>query len=132
MKATEKEKQAAITHLRELLPPGSTIYTVLRHVSKSGMMRAVDAYTIIANEPRRLSALISDACGITYNTKHEALQLTGCGMDMGFHLVQNLSYTLHGMESIGAAAITAQEAGRPFRPTSRTYRAGYSLHHEWL
>ena len=37
---TEQQRQA-IAELRILLPPGTTLYTILRHVSKSGMVRDI-------------------------------------------------------------------------------------------
>jgi hypothetical protein len=36
---TPEEIQSARAELRKLLPPGSTAYTVLRHVASSGMTR---------------------------------------------------------------------------------------------
>ena len=37
MKKKDVEREKALSHLREMLPPGSTVYTVLRHVSRYGM-----------------------------------------------------------------------------------------------
>jgi hypothetical protein len=45
-------------------------------------------------------------------------------MDMGFHIVNSLSYAIHGMKDRGDA---------PFHNARRGhYRAGYSLKHDWL
>ncbi len=93
--AQKTEQQEAIETLKELCKPGSKVYTVLRHVSRSGMMRAIDCYVIQDNEPRRITWSVAKACGMTYNRKHEALSVGGCGMDMGFHVVYNLSHTLY-------------------------------------
>lgn len=43
MNAREKEKQEALEHLRSIIKPGDTVYTILlRHVSRSGMIRVID------------------------------------------------------------------------------------------
>lgn len=95
--AAEKraEQATAREQLRELLPPGSTVYTVLRHCSKSGMYRAIDCYVIRDNEPQRLTFSVAKATGMKYDRKHEAIGIGGCGMDMGFAIVNDLSYYLY-------------------------------------
>jgi hypothetical protein len=66
----------AAQRLREFYPyprkSGSVrIYTVLNHVSRSGMFRKISAFIIIKNNP---------VC-LAYRAP-----VSGCGMDMGFHL----------------------------------------------
>jgi hypothetical protein len=88
------DQQAAIEQLREWLPPGSTVQTILRHVSRSGMVRDISAIATVDGEPfditywvsRALIARIADGGGIRRG---------GCGMDMGFDLVYSLSRTLY-------------------------------------
>lgn len=46
MKVSKKDQAEAIARLRELLPPGATAYSVLRHVSRSGMQRQIDFYAL--------------------------------------------------------------------------------------
>lgn len=41
-KLQDEERKEAQAELRKLLRPGATIYTVLRHVSASGMFRVID------------------------------------------------------------------------------------------
>lgn len=94
-KAQKAEQEAAREDLRKELPPGSTVYTVLRHCSRSGMYRAIDVYAIRDNEPRRLTFSVAKATGYRYDRKHEALGIGGCGMDMGFAIVSELSYHLY-------------------------------------
>jgi hypothetical protein len=45
-KKTYNEHEQAIIDLRRYLRPGTTVYTVLRHVSASGMSRTLDLYVI--------------------------------------------------------------------------------------
>lgn len=100
MATSKKDKQHAIERLHEILKPGDKVYTILRHVSKSGMNRCIDLYAF-KNEPGeaepvkyRLTGYVCDACGYTYDRKHESLKIGGCGMDMGFAVVYDLSYVL--------------------------------------
>lgn len=90
-----------------------TVYTILKHVSKSGMMRVIDVYIIRNNEPLRLSWSVAQAIGHTYNRKHEGIQINGCGMDMGFAIVNNLSIAL-------------------FAPDKYDHDAAYRLQHRWI
>lgn len=130
-----KEQVAeSLARLRKLCPPGTTVYCTLRHVSRSGMMREISLHVI---ERRGLVSLTWDAARIlgwplNDGRAHWALRVSGCGMDMGFHTVNALSYALHGMKSRGADAKDAQTRGVPFTPRRGHFRAGYSLKHEWL
>ena len=47
--ATEEAKQHAIKQLRTILPKGSTVYTILKHISRSGMFRIIDLIYIKEN-----------------------------------------------------------------------------------
>jgi hypothetical protein len=82
--------------LRAMIKPGDTVYTVLRHVSKSGMMRAIDAYVYRDNEPRRITWSVCQVGNAeAYSRKHEAAKVSGCGFDAGFELVYRLSWALY-------------------------------------
>jgi len=98
-------KEEARERLRQVLRPGDRVYTILRHVSRSGMARDISLYTIKDNKPYFLDGLVSHAldCKIS---KNQGLRVHGCGMDMGFDLVYQLAYALFG--------------------------DGYNLSHEWL
>lgn len=87
--STDKRTEAR-AQLREMLQPGQTVYTVIRHVSASGMMRVIDLFTIKDNEPQRITWLACEATGAPYNRKHEGMRMDGCGMDMCFAAVYNL------------------------------------------
>ena len=130
------EIEDAKTELIKLLKPGDTVYTVLRHVSSSGMYRAIDVYKLECKKGKLqkywLSYCVARALDCRFDEKRDAVGVGGCGMDMGFHLVNSLSYALHGMKSKGADAEEADGKGIPFRPRRGHFRAGYSLEHEWL
>jgi hypothetical protein len=85
-------REYAIKQLRGLLSEGDTVWTVLRHVSASGMMRHIDVYAIRENEPRYLSSFAADA--LEWRMAERGIKVSGCGMDMGFHLVDSLGHAL--------------------------------------
>ena len=73
------------------------LYTVLRHVSRSGMSRSIDVYSISENgEKYRLSYYAKVILDLKFDTAHDGLKMIGCGMDMGFALVYNLAYAVYG------------------------------------
>lgn len=95
-KKQQADRDEAIVELRTLCPMGTRVYTVLRHVSRSGMLRHIDVYVIHDNEPRWISSLIHRAQPGHYTqAKDGSLKVTGCGMDMGFSVVYNLSSLLY-------------------------------------
>lgn len=89
------EQQEAIAKLRELCPAGTTVYTVNRYTTSSGMGRVISAFIIKDGEPYDLDFLIVRAGLYKFNQKHGGLMVRGAGMDMGFHVVYQLSRTLH-------------------------------------
>ena len=124
MKYSKKEAEEAKAALLELIPSGSTVYTVLRSVSRSGMFRRIDLYAI-DNNPRALeinggrpmlrylSGYAAVLLGVPRNDK--GLGTTGCGMDMGSNMVDNLRAALFG-----------------WAKTETGYRAKGELRHEWI
>jgi len=97
--ATKKElaeRQEAIEELRAMLKPGQTIYTVLRHVSKSGMSRDISLHIGAGSDVQTITWLAARALGWQLKEVHgsNAIRCPGCGMDMGFHLVYSLSRVL--------------------------------------
>jgi hypothetical protein len=115
-KQSDIERQQAIERLRELLKPGDTVYTTLKHVSRSGMMRSIDLHLIRDNEPRWIASLVATACDYSWDEKRECLKVSGCGMDMGFAVVYELSRTLF---PDGFGVEGELSLGRKIRPTSK-------------
>lgn len=134
-KAKERERDEARETLRAILPPGSTVFTVLRHCARSGMSRDIDCYAIEDGEPRWISRLVSKAAGLSFNEKREAVRMGGCGMDMGFALVHALSYALHGhgFECIGEKCPSNDHSNGDRDYTPHQHKSGgYSLRHRWM
>ena len=96
------EKEKAIKKLREWCPPGTTLYTSYRHVSRSGMYRVITVllpYTdkSYGNQILNISGYVSQAIGEKWDDKHGGIGIGGCGYDVGDRAVHSLSYILHGM-----------------------------------
>lgn len=93
----------AIEKLRAMLPKGTTVYTAVTHVSRSGMSRRIRLWAMVDNEPRSITCLVGEAIGWTLKSgPWWELVVNGCGMDMCFHTVNTLSYALHGYGFDGA------------------------------
>jgi hypothetical protein len=137
------DQQDAITYLKTQLSPGDTVYCVLRHVSRSGMMRHIDFYKMTDDGPQWLSPNVAEA--LDYPTSDSgALKVGGCGMDMGFHVVYTLSRTLFrdGWACIGDGdsrnRCPSNDHNNP-GPDRRNYSpdhhhkdGGYALRHRWM
>ena len=79
----------------------NTIYTILRSVSNNGMSRVIDMFYVKENKPYHLhfstnrvfQKRVKTANGFGY-------RVGGCGMDMGFHLVNSLSYAMSQFQNL--------------------------------
>lgn len=100
MKTSTKktEQQEAIERLRSWIKPGDTLFTILRHRSASGMSRVIDVVAVRGTRKKPdVSAYgynIALALGWGFDRKREGIRVGGCGMDMGFHVVYELSSVL--------------------------------------
>lgn len=92
------KKTEAIDRLKDWIEEGQTIYCILRNVSRSGMSRRIDFYTFGKMGKMFLTPSIADALGYSYTQQNwrnqEGLRVNGCGMDMGFAVVNDLAHTL--------------------------------------
>lgn len=122
-KAQQSERAESIAQLRKWLQPGDTLYTILRHVSRSGMQREIG---LVIMGHRHGESGCSDihpnyhaarATGSRMG-KRDGLIVGGCGMDMGFHIVYNLSYVLF-PDGFGIEGERIQEGGKDHRRVTR-------------
>lgn len=122
-RTSKKQREESLAQLREHFTPGQTVYTVLRHVSSSGMTRDISVITIdAAGEVRQWDYHVAMVLGYSL-AKREGIRVGGAGMDMGFHLVYGLGRALwpkgtpepHGMRN-----------GEP------DSEGGYALKHRWM
>jgi len=138
MKADEKAR--LVTEMKEVLKPGDTVYTKLNHVSKSGMMRVIEVMVFRNDQPVYLTYKVADLLGYKMHKKYEGLKVGGCGMDMGFSVVYNLSRTLYGSgydcikddENNVRCPSNFHVNNRDKSKTEPVHTDGYALRHRWL
>jgi hypothetical protein len=98
--------------LLDLLGDKPNVYTILRSVSASGMTRHISLKIVHRGELIDITYLASRVMGDKLSDRNgfNTLKVSGCGMDMGFHLTYNLSSILY--------------AGQD--------RAGYVINQRWI
>ena len=107
-------REEAREELRQLLAGDRPqVLTLLRHVSRSGMSRDISLFIMdsdgdLRNITYTAAAALGESCKDRHG--HNVIRVHGCGMDMGFHIVYNLSSVLF--------------AGQD--------RAGYVISHRWI
>lgn len=148
-KQQQTEQQNAIVKLREWIKPGDTITTVLRHVSRSGMQRAVDPLICQDGQPMSIAWLVARAIGSRIDRNHGGVIVGGYGTDAGFELVYHLAYTLwpdgFGCIGDGCPSNAHVNGDRDYSPHVFTphndgarnhahwhKEPGYALRHRWL
>lgn len=108
MKQSLTDQKEAKEYLLQVIRPGDTVYTILRHLSRSGMMRRISPVIIRDGKPIDLSWQIARLGLWPCKRPYLGLVVSGCGMDMGSHIVFELGKAI-------------------FPDTS-----GYALKQEWL
>ncbi|HXK18132.1 MAG TPA: hypothetical protein VNG33_10040 [Polyangiaceae bacterium] len=141
-KAQQQEQQDAIKQLREVIKPGETLYTVLRHVSRSGMSRSISVMQVKRNgEIRDWTTLVAKAIGEKIDRTHDGIKIGGAGMDMGFEVVYRLSSTLYGRKRgypcLGDRCPAAVHVNGPNPPRGERgkgirHNDGYAISQRWL
>ena len=157
MRKTKADVAEARRYLLENigLYPGRTAYTVLKHVFASGMSRRI---AVLA--PRCLGKGLEEIINISGPVSivldnrwcdDDSVYVSGCGMDMGFHLVHNLGYCLFGKEASEGTTKAATRLRRDMLEANTSYYtqggnpapdpakpgrvwfggAGYALKHAW-
>lgn len=89
----EMVRQQRIKDMLEWVKPGDTITTILRHTSASGMSREISVAIVKDGAISDVTWIVAEILGRKMG-KHLGIVCTGCGMDMGFELVYNLSRRL--------------------------------------
>ena len=132
-------RQEAIDRLREWIKPGDTLHTQLRHVSRSGMSRVIQVVKIScgSSEPEifYLGYNVAHAIGMPYDREREGVKVGGCGMDMGFHLVYELSHALFpdGFECVGQGCPSNDHSNGDRNHEPHQHRdGGYAVRSRWL
>ena len=91
---TQIDRDNAIKKLREKVSQGDTIYVLLRRVDDLGTCRWVEFYHVHDNQLKRITWDVAQAIDGTYCREHDALKVTGAGLDVGYASVDTLSQVL--------------------------------------
>jgi hypothetical protein len=119
-------KDVAKGYLLEVLKPGDTVYTVLKHVSSSGMSRRIDVLVVTKDGGiRNITHLVAPVTGFKRSKVDGALTVSGCGMDMGFHVVYSLSRALFedGVKCTGKRGCPSNDHSNDYGRLTREYEA---------
>lgn len=123
-KTNQAERDDAHARLLHALYPGARVYTLLRHVSAAGMTRRISVLYVERETGliRSADRLVARLLGYRQHDRG-GLVVTGCGMDMGFHIVYSLGSALW---PDGTPEPHGTRNGSPDRV------GGYALKHEWV
>lgn len=136
---SKAEKQQAIDSLRSMISAGDTVYTVIRHVARSGMSRSIDMFVMSDGQPFNISYLVARASDRSIDQKNGGIKIGGCGMDMGFSLVYSLSHLLFpdGFQCVGrdgsrfCPSNDHSNGDRDYTPHMHT-SGGYAINQRWM
>jgi len=140
MKYTKDDIQNATERLTKLLKPGTTVYTSLKHVSRSGMMRHIGLHVTDNGEIKDITYFVGILTDYSRDSSDGGLKVGGCGMDMGFHIVYGLSRRLfpNGFKCVGDKCQSNDHFNGdcPKRSEMRGRKhkgdGGYALNQRWL
>lgn len=135
-KAQEKRDriERAVNYLREILPWGSTVYTSMKHVSRSGMYRRITVMASIRGEIVNIGPSVALAVGMKLHDDG-SVGIGGCGSDMGFEIVYALGWAIHKdpwncVDTEGRKCPHNSHSNRDASPVHEGN--GYSLFHRWI
>jgi hypothetical protein len=121
--------------LLEHIKPGDTVHCVLRHVSASGMSRRIDFYVMHDNEPVYITGHAGLLLGYRVPEVSRGMIVGGCGMDMGFSVVYNLSRALFQDNFVCTGERCPSNdhvnGDRNYKPHKHS-DGGYALRHKWI
>lgn len=135
MEKKNERSVEALERLRQWIKPGDTVYTILRHVSKSGMTRSISPVINTAGQTVDIDWAVARLFGSRIDQKHGGLIRSGCGMDMGFDLVHHLSYKLFpdGFTCTGQFCPSNDHVNGDRNYTTHQHASGgYALRQRWL
>jgi hypothetical protein len=134
MKTSKAEMAEQMENLNRWIKPGDTVYTIIRHVSSSGMTRHISVLAKMGDDfihPNYAVSKVLEYPLVTGNGS-DAVKVGGCGMDMGFHLVYNLSRRMfpNGFDCIGRGCPSNDHSNG--ENNKHHSDGGYALRQKWL
>ena len=93
----ELERIETMKRLRKLIGRKKVVYTKVEHVSASGMSRIISCFVVTKDGIANISYDVAKIVGWGFKNDKGlyGIKVSGCGMDMGFHLIYSLSYCLY-------------------------------------
>jgi hypothetical protein len=138
-KTSKREIEEARENLLKWLSPGDEVFCQLQHVSRSGMLRVIQVIKPEKDEDGRiymtyLGYNVAKVLEWGYDRNKEGVRVSGCGMDMGFHLVDCLGWALwpNGYPCIGGKCTHPDHRGKELPKGGDTVHKGYALRDKWL
>lgn len=99
------DRENACEFIRDEMKKDARVFTLLRHVSPSGMTRRISCFIARDNQIIDITYYVAKVLEVKRHRKDGGIVVSGCGMDMGFDLVYRLSGRLYGYEDSGAYRI---------------------------
>jgi hypothetical protein len=122
---TKDNYQESVNYLKKIFEVDRTVYTMLNHVSGSGMTRHISLFVARNNRVLNITWYVADVLGYKRSDKTGGLVVSGCGMDMGFHVVYSLGNALY--PNGDSKTVTGRNGD-----TKPETDGGYLLKHEWV
>jgi len=96
-KRSQVEREQATESLREALPEGTAVYCIITKVAPSGESRHIRFFYVQDGRILEATTRICVALDYPYRDATHSLFVRGGGMDMGYHVVESLSFRLYGI-----------------------------------
>ena len=123
-------KTAMLGHWR--VKPGDEVHIVLRNVSRSGMSRRMDFYLLRKGSLVYVTPHVAELTGHNLHSDG-TLKAGGCGMDMGFAVVYDLSRKLFPNGYYIRKGEWARNNDQEIKDTGiDAMGGGYALKHRWI
>jgi len=132
-----QSKVESARYLLQIIQPGDTAKTILRHVSRSGMMRHISVIVGGEDVTWHVARLLGDK-----RADDGGLKIGGCGMDMGFEIVYRMSCELfpEGFRCTGEDCRSNDHCNKHgdeyrrknFKGKMHTGDGGYAIQQKWL
>lgn len=129
-----------LNYLRDLLPPGTLVATILRHRSRSGLSQSISLVIAKGDQLICLDHMCQEIGIGKIDRIHGGIKIAGWGMDMGFELVYCLGRKLYPVSDTGRRARSPRHAAQLIR-AGHTFQGnasgwdtdgGYALNQYWI
>jgi hypothetical protein len=107
-KLSNERRLELLTLLKPYFRKNSTAFCSLKRCSNSGMYRHIQILATKKNRIHNLSYYVAELCGFKWEENTSSVGVSGCGMDMGFHIVNSLSYHLYPNKKRGEYYVNSQ------------------------